>query len=174
MSSGGGGGTLGAAHRDAVAFGGGVVDDGVAHAGGDEKLQSGQAVEQGRREGDPFAQGDDDVEVGEPGGEFVLLTEMVAEDDGLHPVQDRAGASWVMAVTPSALSSLQPSMAFRTRRRASMIVSRARGQAEATHQPEGSTTCAWGPRLANDNAVLSAATTPLATFAGNSPDQALL
>ncbi|EPD60421.1 hypothetical protein HMPREF1211_05170 [Streptomyces sp. HGB0020] len=78
-----------AAHGDAVRLGGGVVDDAVAHPGGDEQLQPGQAGEQGGGEGDAFAQGDDDVEAVEGRGEFVVRTEVIAEGDGLDPVGHR-------------------------------------------------------------------------------------
>ncbi|MGC0375774.1 hypothetical protein RKD28_003290 [Streptomyces sp. SAI-229] len=92
-----GGGALGAADRDAVAFGGGVVDDRVAHAGRDEQPQPGEPVEQGGGKRDAFPQRHRDVEVREHRGQFVLRGEVLGEGGHLHavvegaPVGDRGG-----------------------------------------------------------------------------------
>lgn len=77
------------ADGDTVRLRGRVVDDGIAHAGGDEQLEPGQAGDQGRREGDPLAQGDHDVGVGEGVGQGVLVGEVVGVGDDVDPVRER-------------------------------------------------------------------------------------
>lgn len=84
-----GGGTRRTAHGDAVLLGGGVVDDAVAHTGGDDQPQPGQAGDQRAGESDAFAQGDHDVDVGEGRGERVLVGEVAVEGDDVDLVGQR-------------------------------------------------------------------------------------
>ncbi len=132
-----GGGAGRPADGDAVALGGGEVDHRVAHAGGDQQPEPGQPSERLRRERDPLAQGDDDVELREGVGHFVHRSQVSGEGDDVHvggdgrPVGDGGGGG--LEVLDHGAAQLHEGLSGRS------------GRADALHDPPERPTPAGRP-----------------------------